>query len=91
MSGYSADRFGPNDPVTREQFAAILYNLSGSDASADLSAFGDAASVSAWAEPAMQWAVATDLLHGYDDNTLRPQGATTRAETAAILSRHLDA
>lgn len=91
VSGYSADRFGPNDPVTREQFAAILYNLSGSDASADLSAFADAASVSAWAAPAMQWAVATNLLHGYDDNTLHPQGATTRSETAAILSRHLDA
>ena len=94
VNGYSATAFGPTDPITREQMAAILYNYAeykGMDvtASADLSGYSDADSVSGWAEEAMSWAVEEGLLRGVTNDTLEPEGMATRAQVAAILQRFL--
>lgn len=93
MSGYSNGRFGPNDPITREQLAAILYRYAqakGYDVSAgtDLSTFIDGASTSDWAVSAVRWAVASGLLSGktgVGGSRLDPTGNATRAEVAQIL------
>ena len=78
--------------ITREQLAAMLYRyakLKGYDvsASADISAYTDASSVSGWATDAMRWAVGAGLINGRTATTLAPQGNATRAEVAAILMR----
>ena len=91
VTGYTDETFAPNDTVTREQAAVLLYRLAnflGMDTSAraDLSAYTDAAQVSAYAQEAMQWAVASGLLSGRTATTLAPQGSATRAEGAKILT-----
>lgn len=96
VSGYSADKFGPNDPITREQLAGMLMRYSawqGDDVSmrADLSAYSDADNVSGWAKDAVQWAVAKGYLAGTGNNTLSPQGQATRAQTAAVFTRVVSA
>ena len=97
VNGYDdTNTFGPNDPVTREQMAAILYNYSsfkGYDVtgSANLSQFGDAESVSDWAANVMAWANAEQLIRGTDDGNLVPQGSTLREQAAAILHRFCEA
>lgn len=93
MSGYSNGRFGPNDPITREQLAAILFRYSSTKgynvtAAAELIAFPDNGSTSDWAVPAMRWAVGTGLLSGKTGvagSRLDPTGTATRAEVAQIL------
>ncbi|MDR0380888.1 MAG: S-layer homology domain-containing protein [Oscillospiraceae bacterium] len=92
VSGYGDGRFGPNDNVTREQAAVILYNYGkwkGLDmsASADLTDYTDAGNISDWALPAVRWAVAGGLLTGRTAKTLVPRGTATRAEVAALLTR----
>ena len=84
--------FYPEDNVTREQLACFLYRTIKSTvgeipATGDLSAFGDAGSVSAWAVEAMTWAVSEGLIQGATDGNLWPQGFATRCELAAILNR----
>ena len=91
VTGYNDETFAPNDTVTREQAAVLLYRLAnylGMDTSAraDLSVYTDAAQVSAYAQEAMQWAVASGLLNGRTATTLAPQGSATRAEGAKILT-----
>ena len=93
VAGYGDGTFGPEDPVTREQFAIMMYKyakLKGEDVSAqaDLSKFSDADSISGWALTAMQWANAAGIINGNDDNTLAPGGTATRAQAAAILSNY---
>ena len=93
MSGYSNGSFGPNDPITREQLAAILFRYSSTkgynvSASAELSTFPDNAATSDWAVSAMRWAVGTGLLSGKTGvagTRLDPTGTATRAEVAQIL------
>lgn len=92
VTGYSAETFGPNDTITREQMAAILYryaSVKGYDTTikADLSTFGDYLSVSAWARDAMAWANASALINGMPGELLVPQGQANRGQTAAILHR----
>ena len=90
VEGYSAERFAPNDAVTREQMAAILYRFAekqGRDTSAGGTlSFADADAVSAWAKTAMQWACQSGLLQG-SNGKLLPKDGVTRAQTAAILQR----
>ena len=91
VSGYGDGTFGPNDDITREQMAAILYRYAqyaGMDISArgDLSAFTDGASTSDWAEEAVAWALGSGLLSGKGGGILDPQGTATRAEVAVILT-----
>lgn len=75
----------PTADLTREQIALMLYNYMGKpEAKGELTAFTDAAKVSAWAKDAMAWAVGEGVLKG-SDNALNPTGTATRAETAQIL------
>ena len=90
ITGYEDGRFGPNDPLTREQLALILYNYAksegyGTSAKADLSKFADGTSTSPWAQQAMSWAVGEGLLSGRGVNMLYPTGTATRAEVAQIM------
>ena len=90
--GYDNGRFGPEDPVTREQLAALLYRYAqyqGYDTSgrASLSGYQDASQVSPYARTALAWTVKTGLLTGRSQTTLVPGGTATRAELAVILER----
>ena len=94
-NGISDDTFAPNDPITREQLAAMLMNVAqykGLDttARADLSHYSDAESISSWANDVLSWAVAEGLLAGVTDDQLQPQGQATRAQVAAIMQRFLE-
>lgn len=93
VSGYGNGSFGPNDPISREQLAVILYHYAqfmGVDVSVDENTnflnFNDFQSISDWAKPAMMWAVERGLLVG-DNWELRPQGGATRAQTATVFQR----
>ena len=91
VTGYSAERFGPDDNVTREQFAVILYRYAGSPAlAAGQLVFTDGDSVSSWARDAIIWAVTEGIITGKPENRIDPQGNTTRAEAAAMLHRYLE-
>lgn len=94
VNGYTDGRFGPNDPVTREQMVAILYRYAqfkgyAWNAPAGLDAFTDADRVSPYAAEAMSWAVANGLIQGVGGGRLAPSAVATRAEIAALLSRFL--
>lgn len=90
VNGYEDNTFRPNRAVTREELAQMLYNyakVKGYDltASGDLTAFPDVSKVSDWAETAMSWANGNQLINGFEDDTLRPGGNSTRAQAASIL------
>ena len=88
VTGYDNGLFGPEDGLTREQMAAILYRYAGSPAPAgSLDGFADAASASAYAVDALRWAVGEGLLTGKDGGRLDPTGTASRAELAQILAR----
>lgn len=83
-----SDGSAPNANITREQLAAMLYRYAGEpDGAADLSAYADAGSVSAYAEKAVQWCVKNGILIGKTSSTLAPKATATRAECAAMLQR----
>ncbi len=90
VAGYDNGTFGPNDPLTREQTAAILYRFAqvqglDTNASTSLSGFSDQDDVQEWALPAMEWAVTSGLISGTDLGTLMPQAGASRAQMAVIL------
>ena len=92
VNGVSETAFAPDDPVTREQMAAVLYRYAqfkGYDvtASNDLSSYTDASRISSYAITAMGWANAAGLITGNTGTTLNPRGNATRAEVATILMR----
>lgn len=92
VNGMDEDHFGPDGSVTREQAMTMLMRYAkykGMDvsATADLSKFTDADSISDWADEAVHWAVAIGLINGTTPTTLEPQGNSTRAQVAAILMR----
>lgn len=83
-----SDGSAPNATITREQLAAMLYRYAGEpDGAADLSAYADAGSVSAYAEKAVQWCVKNGILTGKTSSSLAPKATATRAECAAMLQR----
>ena len=95
FAGYGKDKFGPDDPITREQLAAIFYRYAdykGYDLTVkgDLDKFKDADKITDYAKTAMQWAVGSDLVNGKSGNLLDPQGTATRAEIAAMLHRFIE-
>ena len=94
MGAGVSDGTNMDGKITREQLAAMLYRyakLKGYDvsASADISGYTDASSVSSWATDAMRWAVSAGLINGRTATTLAPQGNATRAEVASILMRFM--
>ena len=95
FAGYGKDKFGPDDPITREQLAAIFYRYAdykGYDLTVkgDLDKFKDADKITDYAKTAMQWAVGSGLVKGKSGNLLDPQGTTTRAEIATMLHRFIE-
>ena len=91
VSGVGDNRFNPNSPVSREQFAVMMYNYAqykGYDlsAQADLTTFPDNGKVSSWAQRAMQWANGEGLING-SDGSLLPGGTATRGQAASILMK----
>lgn len=92
-SGYGNGKFGPNDPITREQFAAFLYRYAkykGLDVSVgedtNILSYNDALTISEYAFPAMQWLCGEGIMQGNNGN-LMPAGNATRAQIAALLHR----
>ena len=91
VSGYTDGTFGPDNAITREQLAAILYRYAtfcgyAVTASAEISRFADAGTVGSYALTAMKWASAEGLING-SGSKLDPKGSATRAQVAAILAR----
>ena len=93
VTGYTESSFGPNDAITREQLAAILYRYIKTQGQGFTGMwyfplrYDDAASISSWADEAMHWCVMKGLLNGTSETTLSPQATATRAQLAAILQR----
>ena len=92
VDGYEDGTFRPENNVTRQEFAQMMYNYAAYkdydlSAKGDLSQFTDGDSVQEWAVTAMSWANGNALINGHDDGTLEPGGTTTRAQAASILMR----
>lgn len=89
VDGYNSTRFGPNDAVTREQIATMLYRyakwLGYSTSGSSLAGYSDASSVSSWAKDAMGWAVKNSVVTGVTATKLNPASSATRAETAQMF------
>jgi hypothetical protein len=97
VEGYGNGKFGPNDEITREQLATMLYRYAmykGYDVSAgektNILSYDDAFEISEWARPALQWAIAEGLVKGRTESTIVLQGKANRAETAAIFMRFIE-
>lgn len=88
MSGYTASTFGPHDPITREQLAAILWRYAGSPAAEAGDAYTDESSIASWAVTAVDWARTYGFINGMSDGSFQPDGRATRAQVAAILMRY---
>ena len=92
VDGYEDNSFRPENPISRQEFAQMMYNYAkykGYDLTAkgNLYAFPDADKMGAWAEPSLAWANGNKLINGHDDGTLDPGGITIRAQAASILMR----
>lgn len=94
VAGYGADKFGPNDPVTREQLVSFIQRFSarqGEDTSvkdpAVLDQYSDTAQVGSWSKDAMAWALENKVISGVADKKLAPRANASRAQYAAILMR----
>ena len=95
FAGYSKDKFGPDDPITREQLTAIFYRYADYKGykltvTGNLDKFEDADKITDYAKTVMQWAVGNGLIKGKSENLLDPQGTATRAEIAAMLHRFVE-
>ena len=95
FAGYSKDKFGPDDPITREQLTAIFYRYADYKGykltvTGNLDKFEDADKITDYAKTVMQWAVGNGLIKGKTENLLDPQGTATRAEIAAMLHRFVE-
>lgn len=88
--GFGNNKFGPKNPMTREQMVTFLYRYAGSpETEGSLSQFRDGDSVSRYAQKAMQWAVENDIIRGKGSgDILAPTGTATRAEAATIIMRY---
>lgn len=95
VTGYSSERFGPDDPITRQQLCAILWRYAkykGIDVSANgtvMPDFADRAQIASWAGEAVSWAYSRGVMTGKSKTTLDPTGGATRAEAAVMLYRFM--
>lgn len=88
-AGRTGTSFAPNEPITRQELAILLYHYSGDSAEQDpLAAFRDNGKVSAYARPALCWAVKSEIIFGKGSGILDPLGPATRAEAASMLMRY---
>jgi hypothetical protein len=94
IEGYSASTFGPNDAITREQLATVLYRyakyLGYTTTGSSLSGYYDASRVSSWAKDAMGWAVKNGVVTGLSSTRLNPTGTASRAEAAQMFMNFYD-
>ena len=95
FAGYSKDKFGPDEPITREQLTAIFYRYADYKGykltvTENLDKFEDADKITDYAKTVMQWAVGNGLIKGKAENLLDPQGTATRAEISAMLHRFIE-
>ncbi len=96
VKGYDSGDFGPDDPITREQLATMLWRYAqakGQDVSVgentNILSYTDIDQAGEWAIPALQWAVGSGVMTGRGNGVLDPIGKATRAEAAAMLVRYL--
>ena len=96
VTGYGDEKFGPDDSITREQLAAILYRYAkykGMDVSVgedtNILDFDDAQSISSYAVSAIQWACGAGIMNGTDTLKLSPKATATRAQAACMMQRFL--
>ena len=87
--GYSDEQFGPDDPVTREQIAAIFWRYAGSPDSETGAGFADEEDISDYAAEAVDWARANGIVNGMEGNYFLPQDSATRAQVATLLQNYL--
>ena len=95
FAGYNKDKFGPDDPITREQLTAIFYRYADYKGykltvTGNLDKFEDADKITDYAKTVMQWAVGNRLIKGKSETLLDPQGTATRAEISAMLHRFIE-
>lgn len=89
MAGYGGGVFGANDPITREQLAAILWRYAGSPEAEAGTDYADEDSISDFAVQAVDWARSAGVISGKDGNRFDPKGGATRSQVAVILYRYL--
>ena len=94
VNGIGNGLFAPNNYITREQIAVILYNYANfknhlTSTRTDVDKYSDGEAVSPWAKDALQWAVGNGVINGKTTTTLEPQGQATRAEAATMLMRYM--
>jgi len=91
VAGYGDNRFGPEDSITREQLATILWRYAGSpESTGSLAGFTDGSKTAEYAVPALQWAVEQGIVSGKGNGILDPRGQATRAEVATMLMRYCE-
>lgn len=98
VTGYADGRFKPNDPITRQQLATILYRYAttmGYDVSegedTNILSYNDAHTIGEYAIPGVQWACGAGVMSGYENGSLKPHGQATRAHTVKMLMTAMDA
>ena len=90
VTGYADGTFRPNDPITRQQLAAILWRYAGSPAAESGTDYADESAIASYAVTAVDWARDTGVISGRDGNRFDPSGRATRAQAAVILHRYLE-
>ena len=90
VTGYGDGTFRPNDPITRQQLAAILWRYAGSPAAEADADFADESAIASYAAAAVDWARDAGVISGRDGNRFDPSGRATRAQAAVILHRYLE-
>ena len=88
VNGYPDGTFGPEDPITREQIAALLWNAQGQPSAPEAAAYGDGADISDWARDAVNWARSAGVMVGSNDNLFNPQGNAGRADGATLVMNY---
>ncbi len=90
VGGYGNGLFGPDDPITREQLAVMLWRYAGNPPAANKELhFDDAGEAGSFALEALQWSVENGIITGYGDRRINPKGLATRAQAAQMLMRYL--
>ena len=90
VTGYADGTFRPDDPITRQQLAAILWRYAGSPAAETGADYADESIIASYAGTAVDWARDAGVISGRDGNRFDPSGRATRAQAAVILHRYLE-
>lgn len=90
ISGYANGSFGPGDPITRQQLAAILWRYAGSPSASRGENFADESTIASYAATAVDWARDNGIITGKAGNLFDPNGRATRAQVAVILHRYME-